>query len=262
MSAYLAYGKKTFLGRSAYRFDHLMSILSTLLQFFIFYEIYRTLYGGAQQVDGITIKAVTTNFVLSLGLGAVFSPDDYFLPNRIADGSISTELLRPVSFRGRMIAENAGNALFCLIFKFIPVLTVAMLTTGMSAPAGAWELIMFVISALLGFGVLFSISFTVQMTSFWLINIWSITTIKNVFINVLSGSMIPLWFMPDKIRSAVDLTPFVSIYFTPVQIYLGQLSAKDTAVKCMIQLIWTLGIYAVGNILWKKGQRRLAVQGG
>ena len=45
LSAYLAYSKKTFLGKSAYRFDHLMGILSTCLQFFIFYEIYRALYG-------------------------------------------------------------------------------------------------------------------------------------------------------------------------------------------------------------------------
>ena len=83
MSAYLAYTKKAFLSRSAYRFDHLMSILSTVLQFFIFYEIYRALYGSSETVDGITLKAVTANFVLSLGLGTIFSPDDYFLPNNL-----------------------------------------------------------------------------------------------------------------------------------------------------------------------------------
>ena len=31
MRAYMAYAKKVFLGRSAYRFDHLMSIISTVL---------------------------------------------------------------------------------------------------------------------------------------------------------------------------------------------------------------------------------------
>ena len=41
LEAYYAYAKKTFLGKSAYRFDHLMGILSTCLQFFIFYEIYK-----------------------------------------------------------------------------------------------------------------------------------------------------------------------------------------------------------------------------
>ena len=262
LSAYLAYSKKTFLGKSAYRFDHLMGILSTCLQFFIFYEIYRALYGGSESVDGITMSMVTTNFVLSLGLGAIFAPNDYFLPSRIWDGSISTELLRPMSFKGRMVAENVGEAAFNLIFKFIPVLLIAIFTTGMEKPANAMSLLLFVLSAVLGYGVLWSISFTVQMTAFWLINIWSLITIKDVFVNVLSGVMIPLWFMPDWMSGVMKFTPFASIYFTPVQIYLGQLSGSEIAFKCVVQIAWTAVIFLVGNMLWNKGQKKLVVQGG
>ena len=262
MTAYTAYARKVFLGRSAYRFDHLMSILSTVLQFFIFYEIYRALYGGEEQVDGITMSMVTTNFVLSLGLGTVFSPDDYFLPNKIWDGTISTELLRPVSFKGRMIAENVGNSAFNLIFKFIPVLIIALLTAGVNAPADVPCFLLFLVSAVLGYGVLWTISFAVQMTAFWLVNIWSLITIKNVFVNVLSGSMIPLWFMPEWMQGVLNFTPFASIYFTPVQIYLGQLSYGEIVIKCAIQLIWIILIYLIGDLLWKRGQRKLVVQGG
>ena len=64
MSPYFAFAKKSFLNRSAYRFDHLMGILNTLLRIFIFWCIYKALYGGKTQVDGITMAMVTTNFVL------------------------------------------------------------------------------------------------------------------------------------------------------------------------------------------------------
>lgn len=262
MTAYLAYAKKSFLGRSAYRFDHLMSILSTVLQFFIFYEIYRVLYAGAEQVDGITFKAVTTNFVISLGLGSVFAPNDYFLPGKIYDGSIATEFLRPISFKGRMLAENAGNSLFDLIFKFIPVLAVALLTTGICAPAGAGNMALFVLSSLLGCGIVFSLSYLVQTTAFWAINIWSVITIKNVFVNVLSGSMIPLWFMPSWMKGVLTFTPFSSIYFTPVQIYLGQLSYGEALLRCGIQAVWIVILFSIGSVLWQNGQRKLVIQGG
>ena len=262
LGAYIAYAKKTFLGKSAYRFDHLMSILSTVLQFFIFYEIYRALYGTGSSVDGVTMSMVTTNFVLSLGLSAIFTPNDYFLPGRIWDGSISTELLRPMSFKGRMIAENVGESFFNLIFKFVPVLLIAIFTTGMEKPAGVGNMILFIFSAVLGYGVLFSISFLVQMTAFWLINIWSLITIKDVFVNVLSGKMIPLWFMPVWMTGFLKFTPFESIYFTPVQIYLGQLGAKEMLFRCLIQIIWIVVIYFLGNVLWNKGQKKLVVQGG
>lgn len=262
LSPYIAYAKKCFLGRSAYRIDHLMGIISTCMQFFIFWEIYKALYGNNSEINGITMSMVTTNFVLSMGLGAVFSPDDYFLPNKIWDGSIATEFLRPISFKGRMIAENLGNALFSLIFRFAPVLIIAVLTVGVSAPASPVMLLLFVLSAILGFGVLWAISFAVQMTSFWLINIWSLITIKNVFVNVLSGSMMPLWFMPEWMKGVLNFTPFSSIYFTPVQIYLGQLSYGEIAFKCGVQLVWIAVIYMIGDFLWKKGQRKLVVQGG
>ena len=259
---YFAFAKKSFLGRSAYRFDHFMGILNTVLRIFIFWEIYRALYGGRAEVDGITMTMVATNFILSLGLDSVFCVNDYYLPNRIQDGSIATEMLLPVSFHGRMLADNLGNALFQLLFHFVPAVAVSVIFIGIAAPAGPFMLLLFLLSALFGYGVLWTISFATQMLSFWLINVWSIMTIKNVFINVLSGSMIPLWFMPDWMRGVIRFTPFSSIYFMPVQIYLGQLSLPEILYGFLIQFFWIVFLFSVGMFLWKKGQKKLVVQGG
>ncbi len=259
---YLAFAKKSFLGRSAYRFNHFMGILNTILRIFIFWEIYRALYGTREEVDGITITMVATNFILSLGLDSVFCVNDYYLPNRIQDGSIATEMLLPVNFHGRMLADNLGNALFQLLFHFVPAVAVSVIFIGIAAPAGPSMLLLFLLSALFGYGVLWTISFAAQMLSFWLINVWSIMTIKNVLINVLSGSMIPLWFMPDWMNGVIRFTPFSSIYFMPVQIYLGQLSLSEILHGFMVQFFWIVFLFSVGMFLWKKGQKKLVVQGG
>jgi len=262
MNPYIAFSKKSFLNRSAYRFDHLISILNTCLQIFIFWMIYRTLYGSNTEINGITLSMVTTNFILSMGLGAIFAVDDFFLPSKIWDGSIANEFLRPVSFKGRMVAESSGNALFNLIFQFAPAAIIAIAILGIELPASPVMFLLFVISAVFGYGVLWAISFAAQMAAFWLVNVWSLMTIKNVFINVLSGSMIPLWFMPHWMSGVLTFTPFSSIYFTPVQIYLGQLSYGEIVIKCGIQLAWILLIYLLGNFMWIKGQKKLVVQGG
>lgn len=262
LAPYLAFAKKSFLNRSAYRFNHFMGILNTLLRIFIFWCIYRALYGNKQEVDGITMAMVTTNFVLSIGLDALFSVNDYYLPDRIGNGSIATELLLPISFQGRMLFENLGNTLFQLIFHFIPALVVSALTVGVLPPADIGCLILFVISALLGYGVLWTLSFLLQNFSFWLINMWSLITIKNVFVNVLSGSMIPLWFMPEWMSPVMNVLPFSSIYFTPVQIYLGQLTEQEILVKCLVQAVWIVVLYFGGCLLWEKGKKKLVVQGG
>ncbi len=262
LAPYLAFARKSFLNRSAYRFNHFMGILNTLVRIFIFWCIYRALYGGRTEVDGITMAMVTTNFVLSIGMDALFGINDYYLPDRIGNGSIATELLLPISFRGRMLFENLGNTLFQLIFHFLPALLVCVLTVGVLPPAGLVRFLLFIISAILGYGVLWNLSFLLQTFSFWLINMWSLITIKNVFLNVLSGSMIPLWFMPDWMTPVMNALPFSSIYFTPVQIYLGQLTTQEIVTKFLIQLVWIVVLYLLGNILWKKGKKKLVVQGG
>lgn len=259
---YVAFAKKSFLGRSAYRFEHWMSIFNTCLQIFIFWGIYKTLYGGRAEVDGITLSAVTTNFILSMGLGAAFAVNENFLPAKIRDGSIANELLRPVSFQGRMLAEDLGNAAFNLLFQFIPALLIAVFTIGIQAPVSGGMILCFVLSAALGYGVLWTIGFAAQMAAFWLINIWSLRTIKNVFVKLLSGSMLPLWFMPEWMGGVIRFTPFSSIYFTPVQIYLGQLSHVQIVQKCTIQAVWIVLIYLLGYLLWQRGKRKLVVQGG
>jgi hypothetical protein len=38
---------------------------------------------------------------------------------------------------------------------------------------------------------------------------------------VFSGALLPLWFMPPAIADFIALTPFKSIYFVPISIYLG-----------------------------------------
>ncbi|MCQ2585826.1 MAG: ABC-2 family transporter protein [Treponema sp.] len=262
LTPYFAFAKKSFLQKSAYRLNHWMGILNTLIRLFIYIEIYRALYGGRESVDGITLSMVTTNFILALGLESFFIVDDFYLSNRINNGSIATELLLPVTFYGRMLASNLGVALFELIFHFLPAMIFAVLFFGIQAPLGFGNMILFLLSALFGYGVLWSLSFLFQMFSFWLLNVWAIMTIKNVFINVLSGSMIPLWFMPDFMKKIISFTPFDSIYFTPVQIYLGNVTSGQIAAGFLKQIIWIICLMSAGFILWNKGKRKLVVQGG
>lgn len=239
-----------------------MGILNTMIRLFIFVEIYRALYGGRESIDGITMTMVTTNFILSLGLESFFVVDDFYLSNRINNGSIATEMLLPVSFHGRMLTTNLGTAMFKLTFHFIPTFVIEVIVIGMSFPASFGSFLLFLLSALLGYGVLWSISFMFQMMSFWLINVWAIMTIKKVFINVLSGSMIPLWFMPEWMMNIIKFTPFSSIYFNPVQIFLGNISGMEIVQSFVKQVIWIAVLLFFGMVLWNQGKKKLVVQGG
>ena len=132
----------------------------------------------------------------------------------------------------------------------------------LSAPKDAVSVVLMGMSVILGYFVLWQISFIVQTWCFWLFSVWGIMTIKNVIVNILAGSMIPIWFMPPLLRKVVSYTPFEAIYFTPIRIYLGELTGSEILYSMTIQIFWIMVLYLIGDFFWKKGIRKLVVQGG
>lgn len=262
MNTYIQFAAIKFRNNMAYRFEYLMGILNTVLNFVVYWCIYRALYGGANEVDGITFSMVTTNFIISLGLTNAFSKNEMFLQDKIKQGTIANELLKPVNFKFRMLFEDMGDGFFKVIFNFIPAVLIAMLFTQIQPPAGVLNFVLCIVSAVLGYIVLWYISFIVQTWSFWLFSVWGIVTVKNVIINICSGALLPLWFMPEPIMNIIRFTPFDSIFFTPVQLYLGNLQGYEILFNFARQLLWIAILYAAGEFFWRRGIKKLVVQGG
>ena len=262
MLTYLQFSVIKFRNNMAYRFEYLMGILNTLLNFLVYWCIYKALYAGAAEVDGITFSMVATNFIISLGLTNAFSKNEMFLHDKIKQGTIANELLKPVNFRMRMMFEDMGDGFFKVVFNFLPAVIISLLFTQLQPPAGVLNLILCLISTVLGYLVLWNISFIIQTWSFWLFSVWGIVTVKNAVINILSGALLPLWFMPQPVLDFIKFTPFDSIFFTPVQLYLGQLNGADILFNFARQIIWIVILYFIGDIFWKRGLKKLVVQGG
>ncbi len=262
MSTYLGYFKIAFHNNTVYRVEYLLGILNTCLQIFISCTIWKVLYGGQPEVKGITYAAVATNLIIALGLSNAFSLNDFSIQQKIGDGSIAMELLKPIDLRISLLAGNLGEIIFKLLTNFIPSVIFAALFIGILPPAGVVAVIFFVISVVLGFAILWTISTIIQMTAFWIINVWSVSTIKNVIINILAGASLPLWFMPEYIKKFIQYTPFDSIYFVPVKIYMGKISDGDILFYYGKQIMWFVLLYTIGFLMWQRGKRRIVVQGG
>lgn len=262
MRTYIEFALKKFQNKMAYRLEFFMGIVNTVITIVVYLCIYKALYGDAQEVDGITFSMVATHFVISLGLSSAFEFNEMFLQDKVHDGSITNEFLKPVNFIFRLLAENVGEGLFKVVFNFIPAVFITLLYAKLCPPESILNLIVMIISVVLGYLILWLIGFIVQTWSFWLFSVWGIMTIKNVIVKILSGTLLPLWFMPDTVRKIITYTPFESIYFTPIQIYLGEIQGTLLAQKMCIQVAWIIILWIIANAFWKKGTKKLVVQGG
>lgn len=260
--AYFEFIKKKFSNNLAYKSDYIVGIISTIISYIVFCSIYKALYRGVENVDGISFSTVATYFLFSLCLSNVYNFDDEFIKRRLGDDQLYAEFLMPVNFRLRILAESLGENLFGICFYFFPTLVFSLLFMKIQSPVSFTAFLLFLFSAALGYLILWEISFIIMTSAFWVYRIWSISTMKNVIINIFSGTMIPLWFMPSWVMNIIKFTPFDSIYYIPIKIYLGLSKNNEIAINICRQLIWIGIFYIIGQLLWKLGEKKVMVLGG
>jgi ABC-2 type transport system permease protein len=262
MRAYLEFIKKSFQNNLVFRIDYLIGIANSIIIIFIYVSIWRSIYGNEAVIGGISLEMVTTNFILGLALSSAFSLDDLFVSRKIWSGEIINDLLKPMNFNAYIFCYNIGNILFKLLLQFIPALIVSSLLIGILPPATLIGFIFFTISIILGFLILYNISYIVSLITFWNHQVWSISTIKDVIVSVLSGIYIPMWFFPEWLYGLIKYTPFDSIYFIPVSIYFGKIELWDIGFNMAKQVIWIIFFYLIGRLMWSNAIKKLVIQGG
>ena len=162
----------------------------------------------------------------------------------------------------RLLAENVGEGVFKIVFQFLPAMLLTILYAELVVPASFLHLILMLLSIVLGYLILWLLGFIVQTWSFWIFSVWGIMTVKNVIVKILSGTLLPIWFMPVSLRNVIAFTPFESIFFTPVQIYLGEIQGMELGTKLAVQLVWIVVLWIIANAFWRHGVKKLVVQGG
>lgn len=256
------YLRQRFKSNTIYRINYVLGIINTCLQLYIMCSIWKLLYATYSNFNGISYSMIVTNYVIAIGLSNAFLFDDFAVQKKISDGSIALEFIKPIDYRISLLAGDLGNIFFYLGTKFCPVLLWGFLSRNIEAPKSVLSFFFFLVSIILGFLVLWGINLVVQMSTFWFVNIWSISVLKDLIISIFSGVSLPLWFIPEKWLDCIEYSPFVSIYFEPIKIYLGQMGKKEILYSYGKQIIWIILFFLVSDVMWYLGQKRLVIQGG
>ena len=80
--------------------------------------------------------------------------------------------------------------------------------------------------------------------------------------DILSGSLLPLPFFPEKLRQIVELLPFASMQNVPLRVYSGDLSGQEALFFVGLQVFWFAALLAIGIWLMNRVLGRVVVQGG
>jgi ABC-2 type transport system permease protein len=180
---------------------------------------------------------------------------------RIRDGSIATDLSRPLDPQRYWLAFDLGRAPYHLIFRGILPFAVGAIVFQLHYPSPL-DLVAFFVSVVLAVVVSLGFRFLYNSAAFWLTDIRGVVTLALTVSLFFSGMILPLTFFPSWLRTIAYALPFASIMQTPIDVWLGKHHGAKLVGILVLQAAWALALLALGRLTLRLGAKKLVIQGG
>jgi ABC-2 type transport system permease protein len=226
--------------------------------------LFATVRASGGELQGYDVALMSTYIWVSQGLlGSVNLFGRIEIADRIKDGSIAVDFLRPLDVQGAAVATEVGKSLFALIPRGIPSVLIGALLVGMALPDSAASYALGLVSMLLGIVVsAATVYLLVAAPGFWLVETRGLQILYMVVSGFLAGLFVPVWLFPGWLQAVAQATPFPSMLMYPVDVLSGRVDASGALLLVGVQAAWLVGVLGLGQFLTRAGRRHLEVQGG
>jgi ABC-2 type transport system permease protein len=185
------------------------------------------------------------------------------LADRIRTGDVATDLLRPVPAVFSYLATDLGRAGHAMITRFVPPVVVGSVVFGLSVPRHTATYPIFAASLVLAVIVSFGCRFLTNAAAYWLLDLRGVLAVWTVGSGVLSGLIFPLPFLPAWLVTALRYgTPFPSMFQNPLDILTERVDPAGQIKLLGVQIAWAVGTLALCEVVQRRAERKLVIQGG
>jgi ABC-2 type transport system permease protein len=260
---YLALTLASIQRAVAYRGTTFLNLLANLIWVAVLYYLWRTVFAGRATIGGFDWDEMRTYILVSYAVNALLSFYSMArMTSMIRTGEIATELIRPIDYLSMQLAQTFGAALIEGALSGVLAVLLGGLLLHIAPPHSPVAALLFLLSVWFGFLIKFLISFLVALLCFRTVNAVGLIWTQTAIINLFSGSLIPLAFFPDWLRTIGLAMPFQGIVYTPLTIYLGKVQGMALWGALTIQVFWVVVLWALARLLWNPSVRALDIQGG
>ncbi|MBL0389295.1 ABC-2 family transporter protein [Tumebacillus sp. ITR2] len=261
LAKYTAVGKITVRNNLAYLYDYLIRSLFLLVILYIFAQLWRVTYEGVgtPTISGYSFEQLLWYLVFAEAM-VLSSPR---LARRIEDevkkGDVAYQLTRPVSYLLFQYATYMGEA-----YVLLPVhlLVGGVLgTTMFGVPHFGWGWLGFLLVSVGAFTINFLLNMILALFSFWIEETRGLEFVYYKIVFTLGGMLLPLEMFGGTIREVADWLPFQTVVYFPSKMAV-QFDASLIGRMLGVQALWAIVLTLCLTLLYRKGVKKLNVNGG
>lgn len=251
---------KMFLAYSIWVWMHFIVQIIALV---IFVAFWTAVYAEKEIIGGLNLNQTLNYIILAqIFLPAVTSTGTiYYFGTLMRDGKIGIELLRPLDFQGATFAYTFAQTGVGLVTQ-LPLALVAWFLYRFQLPTDPLIWLAFLITLLLGNGVVFFFDWMLGCISFYSTETWGLGVLRFSISLFFSSSLVPLTMMPDWLAGLTAVLPFAQALYMPVSILGGITPLADVPQIWLIQLVYLIVLGYLSRIVFRIAVRKVTVQGG
>lgn len=269
LTKYRPFAVAALKGTFAYKWGVLSwataSILGVIMRCLLWRAIFN--YGGVEVVGGYTYPQMVAYVFVACVTGQLCYQSTFDeLTYTIINGEVGSKLIKPISFRLQLIAQNVGNFIGSLLVIGAGMLALAFGVLGVffDYPIGLdllWRLPVYLLSAFLSMLIMEAFCFIFGQVAFVSQSIFGLSQIAECLWSFLSGAVIPLSVFPYWAQNVLKYTPFPYYTSLPVSVLTGG-EIGDIAFGLLLQMLWLAAFWLLGNVLFRRSVKRVVSFGG
>lgn len=263
MKKYLYIFKSEVMSSMQYVFNMFTRLLLYFLMIFVFVQLWKYIYSdpdelinGYSMTQMIWYVMITEVLWYSLGGRNLCRK----ISNDVKGGNIAYNLNKPYNYVQYALASRLGEILIRTIIYIIAALIIGTFLVGEFPKIGAMGILAVLVSGILATVINILLITFVGMFSFIIEDASPLYWLYSKLI-LLLGTLFPIEFFPRAIQGIAKYSPIYVVSYGPAKLFVDFSIEKFVAIL-IAQIIYIFIAYGLCMILYKKGVKKLNVNGG
>lgn len=178
----------------------------------------------------------------------------HFVIQQIRNGQFARYLLKPISVLHDYGSNNVSEKTIKLVITSVSLVFLwyfLLFNQPLALELNFFKVSLFIISVLLAGFMAFIIDITIGFLAFWVYNAYFIRDFYFVFRMFLTGSIIPISFLPPLLFNLSVYLPFRYMVSFPVEVLMGKVTGFNLLIGFIIQIVWFFAFYLLYKFIYE-----------
>lgn len=263
MRKYLYIFKSELMSNFQYVFNILSGFIGYLVMMFIFLNLWQYIYSDPNElINGYSMNQMIWYVIFAEVLYMSISGRKLSrkISNDVKSGNIAYNINKPYSYIGYIISNTMGSVAVKFVIYFILAILTGLIFLGVFPSINAIQFILILISSLFAIIINTVIIIIIGLISFFIEDSQPIYWIYSKIILIV-GTIFPIEYFPVSIQKFLKFTPAYVTSYGPAKLFVD-FNYNSFLNIIIAQIIYLIIVYLLCLLIYKKGVKKLNVNGG